>query len=727
VKNHILCKEFIMIRRITVIIALVCALSPAALIAQTAAQGTFTPEQYKKALWMLTRFYGAQRSGHGPNWLLMEHTHPVSYVRDSMDGRDLVGGWFDCGDHSKFGQPFFYTTYVLAKAYDVFPTGFHDLYHGFDYSDYMSATGSDEVRWSISSGRPDGIPDLLQELKWATDWIIKATPNATTFYFQKGQGRDHQRWVTAGFNSTLPNNIGGEANGPRDIFRNPNCRVMPSFAAATLAVMSRIYRKYDPVYADLCLTHARNVYAYASSRGATASVGSSGGGFYPAMDEAKVPLVYHIASAEMYRATGETAFRSGMRNEETDFHNWGFDYDNPHDLAAYISATMHTNPTPHLQNMRTRFVAPYRNQTNSEGVNTHGGGWGALRYVGNHAFTAALYASAANATEFDQFIYNQVDYILGKNSRNFSFLIGFNDRGPGMPPSGGMASKPHHRNVYLSDDDDDWNWTLISSRTIPPRNKYFGFLVGGSRNPADYRDDIQHFQSTEGGLDYQAGLIGALAYIVSKLAPADTASFGRPPAATPTTMQISTSNSPGNSAAFINDTLRVSGDQTITLYVHIFDQNGAHIIGAKCDSIVWTNSTYASVVPVTGCSYSWPPYQETVITARYVFGGAGNQSIQKNIVVTDGTASVKHHSAMMAKYGFAVNIRRDAVTFTAAQNRAISEVSIYNIAGRKIFSQKRSAPSAQIRWNIAATPKGMYLARVRLSNGSVVQRNILIK
>ncbi|MCL2689202.1 MAG: glycoside hydrolase family 9 protein [Chitinispirillia bacterium] len=721
-----------MTRRIAVIIALICVLSPAALTAQTSAQGAFTPDQYKKALWMLTRFYGAQRSGHGPNWMFMEYTHTKSYVRDSLDGRDLVGGWFDCGDHSKFGQPFFYTTYVLAKAYDVFPTGFHDLYRG-DYSDYMAATGSDEVRWSIVSGRPNGIPDLLEELKYATDWIIKATPAVDTFYFQKGQGREHSRWVTAGFNSTLPYAAGGEADRVRDIFRNPNCRVMPSFAAATLAVMSRIYRKYDPAYADLCLSRARNAYAYASARGSAASAGSSGGGFYPAMGGNKVPLVYHIASAEMFAATGETAFRSGMRNEATDFHNWGFDYDNPHDLAAYISATMHTAPAAHLQNMRTRFVEPYTRQTNSEGINTHGGGWGALRYVGNHAFTTALFASAANTAEFDQFIYNQIDYILGKNSRNFSFLIGFNDRGPGMSASGGMASKPHHRNVYLSDDDDDWNWPLISSRNIPPRNKYFGFLVGGSRNPADYRDDIQHFQSTEGGLDYQAGLIGALAYIVSKLAPADTASFGQPPVlSTPTTLQISTSSDPAETAAFISDTLRIVPVPDlpvipITLYAHIFDQNGKIITGIDCETITWGNSTYASGLPVTGCSYVLHSFELTPTITIHVFAGANRPSIHKSIAVTDGTVSVKHRNTMMAKYGFSMNIRRDAVTFTAGQNRTISEINIYNLAGKKVFSQKRSAPSAQIKWNTAAAPKGMYLAQVKLNNGAVVQRNVMLR
>jgi len=607
------------VRRFAVAVALICMLGgPATVLAQTA-QGAFTPEQYKKALWMLTRFYGAQRMGEGPNWLFMEYTYTQSYLKDRDGTHDLVGGWFDCGDHSKFGQPFFYTTYVLAKAYDVFPTGFHDIYHGFDYSDFMAATGTDRERWSMASGKPDGIPDLLQELKWATDWIIKATPDASTFYFQKGQGRDHARWVTAGFNSTLPNSIGGEADGPRDIFKNPNCRVMPSFAAATLAIMSKIYRKYDPAYADLCLLHARNAYAYATARGSSASQGSSGGGFYGAMGQGKVPLVYHIASAEMFAATGESTFRSGMRNETTSYHNHGLDWDNPHDLAAYISATMHTEPAQHLQHMRTTFVAPYSNQTNSEGVNTHGGGWGALRYVGNHAFSAALYSDAAKVSEFDQFIYNQVDYILGKNSRNYSFLIGFDDRGPGMPPSGGMASKPHHRNVYLSDNDDDWNWTLIASRDIPPRNRYFGFLVGGNRNPRDYRDEIQAYESTEGGLDYQAGLIGALAYIVSKVAPADTASFGKPPT------KVARPSKPSASGSLAS-----------------------------------------------------------------------------------------------------VSVRPGSVHFSANGDGTVRSVSVYDMRGRTVWNRS-GGTEARVTWNSAGQARGMYMARMTMGSGAVVQRSLLLK
>ncbi len=487
-------------------------------------QGAFTDDQYKKALWMVTRFYGAQRDGHGPNWLLMDHTYKESFLRDGeTDGIDLVGGWFDCGDNVLFGQTFFYSAYMLAKAYEVFPTGFHDLYDGTNYSDYAESGD-----WSIDGGSPNGTPDLLEELKYATDWMIKATPNASTFYYQKGNGGsgdDHKLWVTSGYKALQPRSDGGESDQPRPVCKNPEDVTMASFAAGALAIMSKIYRKYDDGYADLCNTHALNAYAYAKSQ-AGKTKGSCFGGFYGAADTYKAPMYLHIAAAEMYRLTGDNKYLSDMTTEQINFHNWGFDYANPHDMAAYTSAKTITNDNQtYVDNMRTAFVDAYTGRINSEGINTHGNEWGAMRYVANHALTAALYSDVANTTSYDQFIYNQIDYILGKNSRNYSFIVGFDDRGPNMAASGGMAQKPHHRNVYLNDDDVEVKNTLV----IPPRNRYFGYMVGGHRDPNRYEDNVDSYESTEGGLDYQAGLVGALAYIVSKTDPADTSKFGVTP------------------------------------------------------------------------------------------------------------------------------------------------------------------------------------------------------
>jgi endoglucanase len=301
--------------------------------ASVQSMGKFTVEDYKRALWMTTRFYGAQKSGLGPNWLLMEHTPPeyrTSFTHDAdatSNNYDLEGGWFDCGDHVLFGQTFFFSAYFLAKAYSMFPCGFHDLYNGISYSDYM-ASGN----WDIDGGGPDGIPDLLEELKYATDWMIKATPDASTFYYQKGEGaKDHKCWVTAGKMSTLSADSGGE---PRNMFKNPNDGVMASYAAATLAIMSRAYKRFDPDYAQHCLEHAKNAYNYAKPRKNNAA-GAGDGGYYVA--HANPPVVaFIVAASEMFKATGETFYKTDAQAEQNQikFHNWGLDYNN---LATPLS------------------------------------------------------------------------------------------------------------------------------------------------------------------------------------------------------------------------------------------------------------------------------------------------------------------------------------------------------------------------------------------------------
>ncbi|MFP4418381.1 MAG: glycoside hydrolase family 9 protein [Chitinispirillaceae bacterium] len=477
------------------------------------AQANFSADDYTRALWMVTRFYGGQRSGHGPNWLIMEHDNPeyrTSFTQDADDGYDLEGGWFDCGDHVLFGQTFFYSVYMLVTAYDVFAEGFHDLYNGSTYGGYLESGN-----WDMDGGSPNGMADVLEEIKYATDWIIKATPDQSTFYYEKGHGgNDHSTWVTAGKMSTQSVEEGGE---PRPMWKNPSDGSMAGFAAAAMAVMSRVYRKYDEEYADLCLEHARHAYAYAMEH-RTEGAGAASGGYYGAPSAPATHVI--IASAEMYRTTGEQTFHDDVMSNlgEIKDHFWAFDYANAHDLAAYaVAMAVESERDAQLDFLKTTFIDQYSSSLNAEGVSTVGGDWGALRYPANFAFIAALYSKATGSSDLDDFIYSQIDYILGDNTSGQSFVVGF------CSGCQKEATKPHHRNVFLNDDnpDDDAKQQM----EIPERNKQFGSMVGGARNSSDYVDDVTHYQTTEGGIDYNAGLLGALAYIVSEVNPADTASL----------------------------------------------------------------------------------------------------------------------------------------------------------------------------------------------------------
>jgi endoglucanase len=472
--------------------------------------GKFTAADYKRALWMTTRFYGAQRCGIGPNWLLMDHEFKTSFTHDadaSSNDYNLEGGWFDCGDHVTFGQTFFYSAYILAKAYSMFPGGFHDLYHGKAYEDY-----AENGNWDMSGGTPDGVPDLLEELKYATDWMLKATPNASTFYYQKGEGvKDHKAWVTAGKMSILPVDSGGE---PRKVFKNPEDGVMASFAAATLAIMSQVYKKYDPDYALQCLEHAKFAYSYARPKKNSASKDAEGQ-FYAF--PTKPPVVAFItAASEMFKATGDASFKSDAQADQGQiaFHNYGLDYSNCHDLAPLAMGTCLKDSTK-LNLTKTMFIDQYTKGLNSEGVATKGNSsWGALRYPANFAFLAGCWSQAKKTAILDTFIFKQVDFILGANNAKQSFIVGFCSGCSKQP------QHPHHRNTYLRDDNPPDS--LQQPMEIPERNKFLGYMVGGSWNSADFKDNIRQYAFTEGGLDYNAGLVGALGYIVNKLDPVDT-------------------------------------------------------------------------------------------------------------------------------------------------------------------------------------------------------------
>lgn len=729
------------LRKAILAAAFMCAMGQLPVFAQ--AQGKFTGDQYKKALWMATRFYGGQRSGEGPNWLIMEHTNPAyrtSYTNDVDGSRDISGGWFDCGDHILYGQTFFFSAYMLALVYESFPTGFHDLYRG-NYSDYMSTTPG---KWTINDGEPNGIPDLLEELKYATDWIMKAVPDANTFIFQVGDRRSHDvPWATAGYQSANYQ-TGANWNGgsPRPVYKNPNDKVMPSFAAAALAVMSRIYRKYDADYADICLVHAKYAYDYANGR--SGSVGSSGGSQYQAHKDPAT--VFVTAASEMYLTTGDNTYWNAIAKNEVKTHNHVFDYSNSHDLAAYAAvrasgkAGNTADRTHYLSIMLNEFITKYLQNVGGSaetGISNLGGGWGEMRYLANVAFIAALYSSAAGTNQYDEFIYRQIDFILGDNNAKRSFLAGFTENPAGFTGTMRGVSRPHHRNVFLRDFD---NWNDYNSQKgqlqIPERNRYFGYMAGGRRNSNSFNDNDDDFTATEGGIDYQAGFLGALAYIVSKSsAAADTSKFtgNIPPPQIPASIRVSRSNNPADTTSYI-DTLFINtvDENTGTLYAHIFSDSGAHISsGIICDDITWTINADVniSIQPGRGCSAPIEPIAAITPKIENIsisYSLASQQKYINTLIPVIYTTSVSHKTAP-AKQGFAMNIRRGAVVFTAAESKSIKDISIYNIAGKKVFGQKASGPTSQIRWKTAASPRGMYLARITQNDGAVVQRNILLR
>lgn len=102
-------------------------------------------EALQKSIW----FYEAQVSGPKPEWNRVSWRGD-SALNDGQDvGLDLTGGWYDAGDHVKFGFPMAFTATMLAWGAIESPEGY------------------------IRSGQ---MPYLKDNLRWVNDYFLTSSP-----------------------------------------------------------------------------------------------------------------------------------------------------------------------------------------------------------------------------------------------------------------------------------------------------------------------------------------------------------------------------------------------------------------------------------------------------------------------------------------------------------------------------------------------------------------------
>ncbi len=490
----------------------------------------FDKEQYQKALWMTARFYGAQRSGAGHSWLIAEHEPTKAsseitpylgsfvkgqdFVKDADGDYDLTGGWFDCGDHVKFGQTEFFAGYMLALGYSEFPGGYEDFYSQ-NYEGYIAASN---YTWEGKAGKPNGIPDILDEVKYATDYFMKCIRNEGIFYYQVGNGDDdHKIWCTSSVKAVLPRSLGGEREGSRPVKKaTGGTTSMTALCGATLASMARSYKPFDPIYANKCLEKAKTAYEYVDK---TAKSNADGGGYYPAKDKFEPDIV--ILCMELYRTTGDETYLaeakkySGWMAQKSGYnHNFSLCYNNTEDLACYLMAMYGSGTEQSNAKTALSFLANMYLPTSGHLMNVKNDGWGILRFPANQSFVRGLYAKmCGDLDKVDPYALASIEYIMGGNGKKFSYIVGFGDKYPHYP---------HHRNFYGLDNNSEAN--------LSNQEKFMqlGYMVGGSLKDGEYTDDEKQYTFSEGGIDYNAGLVSALGYINSILNPVNTNKFGHP-------------------------------------------------------------------------------------------------------------------------------------------------------------------------------------------------------
>ncbi len=465
----------------------------------------YTAEDYTDAMKMAVKFFGGQRCGNTHNWMLYDHDGLLvkeCHTQDTYQGHDVTGGWHDCGDHIKVATTMGYAALCLLVSCDLWPQAFRDTYN-FDY------------------GPPNGIPDILDEVKVATNYFIKSFPDDNTFVYYGGNGSyDHKRWSPSSTQSALTVELGGD---PRPVTASSTTGgAQAANYSAALSLMAIIYP--DAAYKETCKENALKAYRYAKAHPGNISIPE----FYPSPNS-EVSDEMGLAAILLYRLTNDEIYK----DEAIAFlaGKWESNYPPAWDTVAdllyyylvkYAGKNVSNGSGGYIRNFLKKNVlslAIPAGDSNPEGYPFYQNRWGTNKLACGSAFAAALYHKllvdeVISGTEEDKTlckIFNRriVDYMLGENEFDHSFIHGYKND---------MTHRIHHRNAFGATAEH----TTTEEKNTLPFKFASGGLIGGPSAYNSFQNIIEGgsaFMETEGGCDYNAPLIGAMATVVAELDP----------------------------------------------------------------------------------------------------------------------------------------------------------------------------------------------------------------
>ncbi|MBL8125247.1 MAG: glycoside hydrolase family 9 protein [Pyrinomonadaceae bacterium] len=249
-------------------------------------------------------FMRQQRCGYNPFLDMVCHQRDGRSFYGPMPDEtfvDATGGWHDAGDQLKYLITASNATARMMLAYELEKTKFADRV------DALGRAGA------------NGIPDILDEVKWGLDWIHKLHPKADQLFHQVADDRDHR-----GFKLPDQDNAdyGWGPNSYRPVYfadgkpqglsqfqsRSTGVANIAGRSAAAMAMASRIWKKdlRDTNFAAKCLTAAEELYLM-GKRQEGFQQGNSFGAPYR-YNEITWADDMEYAAAELFKATRKPAY-----------------------------------------------------------------------------------------------------------------------------------------------------------------------------------------------------------------------------------------------------------------------------------------------------------------------------------------------------------------------------------------------------------------------------------
>lgn len=388
------------------------------------------------------------------------------YIGNKGHQHDGTGGWHDAGDYGKYVVNAGITTNLLFWAWESFQPQLQ----------------------GVTLGLPEtapAFPEYLKEIKWEIDWLLKMA-------YPDGSGRvSHKLTATsfAGF-------IMASEDAQKRYFTQWSSAATADYVAM-LAQAARAFAPYDKEYAEKCLAAARHSYSLLRTIPEEPFVQGdfSTGGYQTRDIDDRI-----WAAAEMWETTGEELYLKDFEKMARDMNcevdsNWDWgDVSNSAMFRYALSertgkdSTIEATIKKNIIAIADGLVEASYNDIYGRPLDRYY--WGCNGTVARQALNLYVASRLNDRPEYKNTALNAISHIFGRNYYDRSYVTGVGHNPP---------MHPHDRRSGADGIEAPWP----------------GYIVGGGHSATDWVDEQESYSHNEVAINWQAGIVFALAWFVN--------------------------------------------------------------------------------------------------------------------------------------------------------------------------------------------------------------------
>ncbi|WP_433204430.1 glycoside hydrolase family 9 protein [Dactylosporangium sp. CS-047395] len=395
---------------------------------------------------------------------------------------DVTGGWYDAGDQGKYVVNGGISVAQLMSSYERSP----------------KAAEARGLRLPEHGGKT---PDVLAEARWELDFLTKMQVPAG----EPLAGMAHHKVTDAAWTG-LPTDPAADTQQRQ--LHAPSTAATLNLAAAA-AQGARVFEPYDKDYSKKLLKVAETAYAAAKAHPMmyAPDSDSTGGGAYGDSD---VSDEFYWAAAELYITTGQKAYATAVTSSpmhKSDVFAAPFDWRATAALGRLDLATV-DNKLADRDRVRQsvvdgadRYLKTMDGQAYGQPYAPAAGyDWASNSQILNNLAVVGTAFDLTGKAKYRDGVLSGLDYILGRNALNQSYVTGYGEK----------ASKNQHSRWYAHQLDPKLpnppRGTLAGGPNSQLQDEVASAALKGCKPQLCYMDDIQSWSTNELTINWNASL-----------------------------------------------------------------------------------------------------------------------------------------------------------------------------------------------------------------------------